>query len=80
MREVIIEPRIKQFLTRKTNFFEGWFKFINLGPTLDMVLKFYTSMAKELKLKVRRFWGLITTLVEVTGRKLVGDFFARQIE
>ena len=31
-----------------------------------------TSVAKELKLKVRKFWGLIPTFVEVTWKKLVG--------
>ena len=36
-------------------------------------------MAKGLKLNVRKFWGLIPTLVEVTGEKLVGDLFARQL-
>ena len=35
-------------------------------------LKFYTSVAKELKLKVVKFWDLINTFVEVTGEKLVG--------
>ena len=34
-------------------------------------MKFYTSVAKGLKLKVKRFWGLILTFVEVTGEKLV---------
>ena len=34
-------------------------------------MKFYTSLSKELKLKVREFWGLIPTF-EVTGEKLVG--------
>ena len=29
-----------------------------------------TSVAKELKLKVKRFWWLISTFVEVTGEKL----------
>ena len=32
----------------------------------------YTSVAEELKLKVRKFWGLVTTFVDVTGEKLVG--------
>ena len=61
-------------LTRKTAFFEGlsWFKFNNLGLALGTNLKFYTSLSKESKLKVRKFWGLIPTLVEVTGEKLVG--------
>ena len=60
-------------MTRKTAFFEewSWFKFNNLGLTLSMNLKFYTSVAKGLKLKVRMFWGLIPKFVEVTGRKLV---------
>ena len=30
-------------------------------------------MAKRLKLKVRKFWGLVRTFVEVTGEKLVGE-------
>ena len=33
-------------------------------------------MAKELKLKVRKFWGLILTFVEITEEKLVGGIFA----
>ena len=32
-----------------------------------------TSVAKGLKLKVRRFLGLSSTFVEVTGKKLVGS-------
>ena len=35
-----------------------------------MVLKFYTGVAKRLKLKIRKFKGLISTIVEVTGEKL----------
>ena len=41
-----------------------------------MALKFYTSVEKGLKLKVRKFWGLIVTFVEVTAEKLVGGLFA----
>ena len=37
-----------------------------------MALTFYTSVAKGLKLKVRKSWGLIPTFAEVTGEKLVG--------
>ena len=48
----------------------SWLKFNNLGLALAMVLKFYTSVAKGLKLKVRKFWELIPTFVEVTGEKL----------
>ena len=60
-------------MTRKT-VFERWsqFKFNNLGLVLGTSLKFYTSVAKRLKLKVRKFLGLILTFVEVTGEKLVG--------
>ena len=36
-----------------------------------MTLKFYTSVAKGLKLKVRKFWGLSPTFLVVTGEKLV---------
>ena len=61
-------------MTRKTTFFEGWswFKFNNLGLALGTNLKFYTSVEKGLKLKVRKFWGIIPTFVEVTGEKLIG--------
>ena len=45
-------------------------KFNNLGLALGIGLKFYTSVGKRLKLKVKRFWGLIPTFVEVTGEKL----------
>ena len=40
-----------------------------------MNLTFYTSVAKGLKLKVRRFWGLVRTFVEVTEEKLVAGAF-----
>ena len=65
-------------MTRKTTFFEGWswFKFNNLGLAPGMVLKFYTSVAKGLKLKIKEVWGLILTFVEGTGEKLVGRPFA----
>ena len=64
-------------LTRKTTFFEGWpwFKFNNLGLALAIKLKFYTSVAKWLKLKFIKFWGISPMFVEVTGEKLVGGSF-----
>ena len=47
---------------------------------LDTNLKFYTSLSKEFKLKVRKVWGLIPTFIEVTGEKLVGGgLFARPL-
>ena len=42
-----------------------------------MNLKYYTNFAKGLKLKVRRFYGLVSTFVEVTGDKLVGSLLPR---
>ena len=46
------------------------FNFNNLGLALDMALTFYCSVAKGLKVKVEKFWGLIT-FIEVTGEKLI---------
>ena len=40
-----------------------------------MALKFYTSVAKGLKLKVSYSWGLSPTFVEVTGGNLIGEPF-----
>ena len=51
-------------------------KFNNLGLALCTNLKLYTSVAKGLKQKVRKSWGLVPTFVEVTGEKLVGGLFA----
>ena len=52
-------------------------KFNNLGLAVGANLKFYTSVPKGLKLKVRKFWELIPTFVEITGEKMVGGLFAR---
>ena len=73
LSEKLSQPQFFKDLTKKTAFFEGWswFKFNNLGLALGTNLKFYTSLSKGLKLKVRKFWGLIPTFVEVTGEKLV---------
>ena len=56
----------------KPLFFEGWswFKFNNLGLALGTNLKFYISLSKGLKLKVREFWGRIFRFAEVTGDPL----------
>ena len=32
-------------------------------------MKFYTSVAKGLKVKVIKFWGLVATFIEVTKEK-----------
>ena len=58
-------------------FFWGyaWVMFNNLGLALGIALKFSTGDKKKLKLKVRTFWGLIHTFVEVAGKKLVERAF-----
>ena len=76
MREIIITPILQGF-DQKNHFFErwSWFSLNNLGLALGMDLKFYISVAKELKVKVRKFLGLIPTFVEVTREKHVGGPF-----
>ena len=77
MRKVIITSALLGF-DHKSHFFErwSWFKFNDLGQALGTNIKFYTSVAKGLKLKVRKFGGLSPTFVEVTGEKLVrGSFY-----
>ena len=46
-----------------------------MGVALGTNLKFYTNVANGLKLKVRKFRGLIPTFVEVTGEKLAREAF-----
>ena len=78
-------------MTRKTNFFERlcWFKLNNLRLALGVTLKFYITVVKGLKLKVKNVSGLIITFVEVTVEKLVwegrhggrgGDFWSSHTE
>ena len=78
LSEKLSEPQFYKDLTRKTAFFEGWswFKFNNFGLALGTNLKFFISVATGLKLKVRRFWGLNPTFVQVTDEKLVGGAFS----
>ena len=77
MTEVIKTSILQGF---HQSFFEGcsWFKFNNLELALDMALKFYTSVVKGLKLKIRKVWGIILTFVGVTVEKLVGGLFSRR--
>ena len=76
MREVIMISILQGFDQKNCFFWRWfWFKFNNLGLALGMNLEFYTSVAKGLKLKVRKFYGLVLTFVEVTGEKLVGGPF-----
>ena len=44
-----------------------------MGLALGTVLKLRTNVAKEFKLKVRKFWGLTPTFVEEAREKLVGE-------
>ena len=61
-------------LTKKNPFFDwwSWFKFNNLGLALDIALKFYSSVANGLKIKVKIFEGLIPNFIKNTGEKLLG--------
>ena len=47
---------------------------------LVVALKFYTSVAKGLKLKFKKFLRLIPKFVGVTGEKLVGDLLAPYLD
>ena len=75
--EKLLSPEFYKDLTRKTAFFErwSWFKFNNLGLALGANLNFCTSVTKGLRLKIRKFWGIIPTFAEVTEEKLVGEAF-----
>ena len=77
MREVTIISILQEF-DQKNRFFGGlpWLRVNNLGLALGMNLKFYTSMAKGLKLKARKFWRLFSKFAEVPEEKLIGDLFA----
>ena len=57
-------------MTRKTAFLSG-----GLGSSL-IIRMAIINVAKRLKLKVRKFWGLIRTFVEVTGEKLLGKLLS----
>ena len=59
----------EKHLTKNITFSEGlsWFKLNNLGLTLGMLLKFYTTVAKGWRVKAKKFLGLIPTFAEVTG-------------
>ena len=64
-------------MTSKAAFFEGWswFKFNNFDLAPGANSKFYMSVAKGVKLKVRKIWGLNPTFVEDIGEKLIGGAF-----
>ena len=49
-----------------------------MGLTLGIALESSASLAKGLKLKIRKCWLLIPTVVEVTWEKLAGFFFIPQ--
>ena len=60
-------------MTRKATLLKGWswFKFINLGLGIGMTWTFYTSVSKGLKVKVRKFWELSPTFLEVKKKMIV---------
>ena len=67
----IIKTSIYKDLTRKSAFFNGWswFKLNNKGLAVGMDLKFYNSLAKGFKLRVRKFLGLTSMFAKVTEEK-----------
>ena len=54
MREVIISQIIYGFVQEADFERWSWFNFNNLKVALDMALKSYSSVAKRLKLKVKK--------------------------
>ena len=71
MREVIITSNLQEFDQENHFFLKS-----GLGSSgIGIALTFYTSVAKVIKVKVRKFLGLIPSFVEVTGEKLVGGTF-----
>ena len=74
------KPQFYKDLTRKTAFFErwSWFKFRDLWLALGTILEFYTSVAKGLKLKVRKFFRANSYVCRSYRGKLVvrGGLFA----
>ena len=79
MREVIITSIHKDLPEKPLFWGVVWFKFNNLWLALGMASKFYNSVAKGWKLKVKKSWGLTPTFAEVTGEKLVEGTFCRPL-
>ena len=72
-KEIIITLHLWDFLKKKKKTtFCSCCNFYNLGLVLDISWKVYTSLAKGLKLKVKKKLGLVSTFVEVPRKKLVG--------
>ena len=71
MREVIISQIIYGFV-QKTDF-DGWswFNVNNLRLALGMTLKFYSSVAKRWKLKVKKCWGKLEGGILHSPRPLI---------
>ena len=63
------------------NFFKrcSWLKFNKLGLALGINLKFYISVTIWLKRKVRMFWQLTCTFVEVTGENLIAGLLVPSV-
>ena len=77
MGEVIITS-ILEGLHQKNHFFWGviWFKFNNLVLALGMAIKFYTIVAKGLKLKSQKVFGADSYVCRRCRRKTGRGFFA----
>ena len=70
IKEVIINSILLKGFDQKNR---SWFKFNDWGVALGIALTFYTSVAKELKLKLKECWRLNPTFVEVTWEKQLNE-------
>ena len=70
MREVIINSILQEF-DQETPFLKSGLGSHGVG----IAMKFCTRVAKAIKLKVKKFWGLVPSFVEVIGKKLIGGTF-----
>ena len=68
---VSVHDVINEILSRDLDYIveSSWCKVNYLGLALGMALNPNVSVAKGLKLKVTKCWGLIRTFVEVMGEK-----------
>ena len=84
--DIAIWPKIGKYnilkrkviiIRRKTQFFDEcfWFRFNNLGLALGTTLKISSCTTNGLRLKVAKFWRLISTFAEYTWGKTGRDLF-----
>ena len=75
MREIITTSILKEFNQKKQFCGEVLLQLRKIVLALGIDLKFYTSVENELKVKIRKFWGVIFTFLNIIGKKLVAEAF-----